>query len=381
MREDTGMLLRLALAGGASAPRQALLAKLEQNGTGGLSAGRRLCRAAGLSDAQIERLNRPDEDAWRRSREWLAQPGHYLIGWPDPDYPALLRRVSNPPLALFVAGDPSVLWQPAIAVVGSRSPSAGGRDHAYLFARALARRNLCVVSGLAAGIDAAAHAGALSVSDGLTAAVLGTGPDITYPPANASLRTRIEERGAIVSEFPPGTPPKAPHFPSRNRIVAGLALGVLVVEAAERSGALITARLAAESGREVFALPGSIHNRMARGCHRLIREGAVLVESIDEVLDGVATVAAALGQALRQRLASQPTDPDGVNDRNVPEEAPLPPLQRRVWKALGHDPISVDALSGRTGLTAAELSAILLQMELEGWVTVEYGRCSRRFST
>jgi len=306
-----------------------------------------------------------------------------------PDYPALLRRAPGPPAALHVAGDPLLLWHPAVAIVGSRSPSAAGIEHAYAFARALAQAGFCIVSGMAAGIDAAAHRGALTVH-GRTIAVLARGVDVVYPPTHRELHAQIREQGAVVSEFPDGTPARRAHFPQRNRIVASLSLGTLVIEAALRSGALITARLAADAGREVFALPGSIHNPMARGCHRLIRDGAALVESPREVIEALSPIAHSLADALRGRLGTiqvpgAPALPP--TSQNVLEEAggqalPAPssqdPRHQRLWKALGHDPTGMDALVSRTGLTAAELSSMLLLMELDGFVAVQHGRYSRK---
>jgi DNA processing protein len=376
-KDDPAALLRLILAGGAAAPRRRLLEAHAAPATA-LAAGPCGWRDAGLDAAQQRALHAKVPDGeMARALDWLAEPGHHLIGWHDPDYPALLRRIASPPLALFVAGDPGLLWHPGVAVVGSRAPSAGGRDHAFDFAHALAASGLAVASGLAAGIDTAAHEGALAAG-GVTIAVLGTGIDVPYPRGNAGLHARIAERGVVVSEHPPGTGVRREHFPSRNRILAGLALGTLVVEAASRSGALITARLATEAGRDVFALPGSIHNPKVRGCHRLIREGAGLVETPQEVAEALAPMAASLADALRARLAVPSSRP------GKPAQAPVPglaydcPDHQRLWDALGHDPTGMDRLVERTGLTAAELSSMLLLMELEGRVAVEHGRYSRK---
>ncbi len=373
---DTEALLALILAGGASAPRRTLLDR-----HGGPAAVRALPRGrwreAGLDTAQIRALDgNPaalDPDLLRRCRDWLRQPGHQLIGWHDPDYPPLMRKAGSPPLALFVAGDPTLLWYPAVAVVGSRGPTAGGRDNARSFSRALVAAGYAVTSGLAAGVDRAAHEAALDAG-GLTVAVLGTGPDVPYPRNHAGLMARIAAHGAVVSEHPPGTEARREHFPSRNRILAGLTLGTLVIEAASRSGALITARQAADAGREVFAVPGSIHNPMARGCHRLIRDGAALVESADEVTAALGAWAGALRGELQRRLGvavdqvAEPADVVATDD----------PAHHRLWRALGHDPTTMDQLTERTGLTAAALSSMLLVMELQGRVAVEHGRYSRR---
>ena len=217
-------------------------------------------------------LEHPDRRCLDADLAWLGAPGRCLIGWQDPDYPALLRRTPAPPPLLFVSGDAALLWHPQVAMVGSRRPTPAGQARARQFARAFASAGWAVTSGLAEGIDTAAHQGALAT--GRTVAVVGTGLDLAYPAANAALMARIAAEGTVVREHPPGTPAIASHFPSRNRIIAGLSLGTLVVEAAMRSGALISARLAAEAGREVVALPGSLDNPVARGCHRRIREGA-----------------------------------------------------------------------------------------------------------
>lgn len=304
---------------------------------------------------------------------WLAHPHHCLLGWDDANYPALLRRMNGAPPVLLVEGDADWLWHPQVAVVGSRNATAGGVDNARDFARALVATGLVVTSGLAEGIDAAAHTAALDAG-AATIAVVGTGTDVVYPRRHAALAERIRGHGAIVSEFLPGTPARREHFPRRNRIIAGLALGTLVIEAADRSGALITARLAGDAGREVFAVPGSIHNPLARGCHRLIRQGAALVEDAREVVTALTPVAASLADALRARLHATDTS---VSDDPAPATA-LDPDHARVFDALGHDPVPIDVLTTRTGLTVAELSSILLLMELQGRVTAEHGRYARK---
>lgn len=397
---DELALLGLVGAGGATAPRRRLLDR-HGSAAAAIAAGPRAWRAAGLSEQQIERLGAPAPAETARSLDWLRVPGHHLVGWRHPDYPPLLRRAPNPPLALFVAGEPALLWHPAVAVVGSRSPTPAGRDNAADFARALARSGLAVVSGLAAGIDTAAHRATLDAG-GLTVAVLGTGPDLAYPRSNAELLARIAAAGAVVSEHPPGQQARPEHFPSRNRILAGLSLGTVVIEAAERSGALITARLASESGREVFAVPGSIHNPVARGCHRLIRDGAGLVENAGEVAAALVPLAAELADGLRRRLGVPTTTGHAGDDPAAPEDGPghasvtrgdhdarerpagasprpefADPDYQRLWNALGYDPTGMDRLVERTGLTIAELSSMLLAMELEGRVAALHGRYFR----
>jgi DNA processing protein len=369
---DDEALLYLAAAGGNVPARRRLL-ETHGSASAAVAAGIRDWRSHGLDDAQVHALSRPDEVALAPTRAWLADPAHHLLGWQDPDYPALLRRIASPPLLLYVAGDPASLWHPAVAVVGTRSPSAGGRDNARDFAQAHASSGLGIVSGLAAGVDTEAHAGALAM-EARTVAVLGTGPDVPYPRANAALHARIAAAGAVVSEHPPGTQARREHFPSRNRIIAGLALGTLVIEAAERSGALITARMATDAGRDVFAVPGSIHNPLARGCHRLIREGAGLVESAQEVIDALGPAATDLADALRGRLQIPIPTPAKVHQPCMP----LAPDYQTLWEALGHDPSGMDRLVSRTGLTAADVSSMLLVMELEGRVDVEHGRYSRK---
>jgi DNA processing protein len=348
---------------------------LEAHGsaTAALEAGPGAWLAAGLAEADWAQASARDPATSDADARWLEHPAHHVLGWHDPDYPALLRRIPDPPAVLFVVGNVDLLWYPQVAIVGSRLASPAGCDNARAFARQFASAGWAVTSGLAAGIDARAHLGALDAG-GTTIAVVGCGPGRVFPMANRALSARIEATGAIVSEYPPGVGPRAAFFPQRNRVIAGLALATVVVEAAERSGALITARLAADAGREVCALPGSIHNPMARGCHRLIRQGAALVESPEEVIVAAAAMAAVLGDALRGRLeapaapaaTTERTGNSGDNDTN------------RVLQALGHDPVNLDQLASRSGLTVANLASMLLAMELDGRVIAENGRYVRR---
>lgn len=308
-------------------------------------------------------LRKPDREAIARDFAWLAEDGHRLLTTDADDYPPLLRESPGAPAALFVAGDAGALWQPQVAIVGSRNASHAGLANARSFARALACAGLAITSGLAEGIDAAAHETALAAGVA-TIAVLGTGPDVVYPARHRDLAARIEANGALVSEFAPGTPGLRDNFPRRNRIIAGLALGTLVVEAGLRSGSLITARSASDQGRDVFAIPGSIHHPLARGCHRLIRNGAMLAESAEEIVEALRPLAAHLGAALRERL-----------EADAPSEAPPRPdrAQSRVLKALGRETLGIDALVERTGLGTAALSAMLLELELDGMIAAERG--------
>ena len=369
--EESLCLLRL-LASGARASGLRRLLDSHGSAAAALAAGPRDWASHGLDADACNAIRHPDADAMARGQHWLEAADRHLIGWRDSDYPPLLRRIPGPPAMLFVAGDASLLWRPAVAIVGSRAATAGGCANAAAFATALAGAGLCVASGLAAGIDAAAHRATLDAG-GATLAVLGTGPDIAYPARHRPLLERVAAEGAVVSEHLPGTRPLKQHFPSRNRILAGLSLGTLVVEAAERSGALITARLAADAGREVFALPGSIHHPMARGCHRLLREGAALVETPAEVLAVLGPLAADLARALRGELCGPITACEAPGEPTFLSD----PGYNRLWQALGHDPTGMDDLVERTGLTTAELSSMLLALELEGQVAAQHGRYCR----
>jgi len=285
--------------------------------------------------------------------EWLKDSGHRIIERGAEGYPDLFEQIQGPPSELYVNGDPDVLHLPAIAIVGSRNPTQGGARNAFEFARHLGSIGFCIVSGLAEGIDTAAHRGALA-ANAKTVAFLGHGVDRVYPAANRELAHEIAKHGALVSEFPLGTHPHKSLFPQRNRLISGLSMGTLVVEAARRSGSLITARLAGDQGREIFALPGSIHNPLARGCHELIRQGAKLVETADDIVAELAPLASHL---LQNALESTTNDPPAdTSDEEY--------LQLR--KFLGHDPISIDALAENSGLTIDQVSSMLLILELEG---------------
>ena len=277
---------------------------------------------------------------------WAAQPGNRILTLADTEYPQALLTAADPPVLLYVKGRVELLNRPAFAIVGSRNATKQGEANAEAFAQSLAGAGLTIVSGLAAGIDAAAHRGALREA-AATIAVIGTGIDRIYPARNEALAREIADKGAVVSEFPLGTPPLAANFPRRNRLIAGLSRGCLVVEAAQRSGSLITARLAAEAGREVFAIPGSIHSPQSKGCHALIKQGAKLVESAQDILE-----------ELRWEKVVNPAALPAV------KEAETDPL----LVALGGDPCDLDTLAARTGLAAAALLARLLPLELDGRV-------------
>ncbi len=341
---------------------------------------------AGLTSETISYLRKPDPECLRRDEAWLAAPRHHLVTWASDDYPDLLSKTPSAPAALFVAGDPTTLWQPQIAIVGSRNPTSGGVRNAQDFASEIARRGFVVTSGLASGIDSACHDAAMDTG-GRTVAVTGTGLDTVYPASSRQRAIRIPDQGALVSEFPPGTPARRHHFPERNRIISGLSLGVLVIEAGLNSGSLITARLGSEQGREVFALPGSIHNPMSKGCHRLIREGARLAETVDEIIEGVTFMARELSHCLSERLSQggaaslEKTREKPKMIHNGPsgsvsvksKQAKSDPDYRRLWENIGFDPMPVDRLVEQSGLTAREVSAMLLMLELRGEVEAHPG--------
>lgn len=286
---------------------------------------------------------------------WAAQQGNHLLTLADAAYPQALLTIPDPPVLLYAKGRLELLARPALAIVGSRNATAQGMQNAEQFARTLSQSGLTVVSGLALGIDAAAHLGACSVEgrSGSTVAITGTGLDLVYPGRHRALAHRIAEEGCLLSEYPLGTPAIASNFPRRNRLISGLSQGVLVVEAALQSGSLITARSALEQGREVFAIPGSIHSPLAKGCHRLIREGAKLVESAQDILEELRWSPTA-----NVTRAQTPTDPD--TDLRADS-----PAISRVLTAAGHDPASVDQLAERSQLSVPEVQAALLTLEME----------------
>jgi DNA processing protein len=288
-----------------------------------------------------------------RDLRWIDSSGAQLVLCTDAAYPPMLAQTVGAPAVLFVLGSIEALHSPQLAIVGSRNPTASGRKTAREFAAWLARAGLTITSGLAVGVDAASHEGALLV-DGVTIAVFGTGLDAVYPPENARLAARICESGALVSEFPPRTEPSKRNFPRRNRIISGLSHGTLVVEATCRSGSLVTARCAGEQGREVFAIPGSIHSPLSRGCHKLIREGAKLVEVADDVLSELQI------PVHGQRVMT--------TRRHAKTGTPLDKEYEMLLDALGFEPATIDVLVERTGLTGGSIASMLLILELEGCV-------------
>lgn len=372
--------LRLSAVPGLGAERQrSLLATFglpQQVFTAGRAA---LASVVGASTADAL-LAAPKQDWIERALAWVEEPGNHILTLADEAYPRTLLDIVNPPVLLYVKGALALLQRPALAIVGARTASAQGEANAEAFARHLAAQGFTIVSGLASGIDTAAHRGALAgtaVNDegqdeagrASTIAVVGTGIDRIYPARNAALAREIAACGAIVSELPLGTPPLPHNFPRRNRIIAGLSQGVLVVEAALNSGSLITARLATETGREVFAIPGSIHSPLARGCHRLIREGAKLVETAEDVVE---EVRGRLGDRLpaAARPAARASRRRAMEATPISTQASLPldDQAARVLDAIGHEPIDLDTLAPRCGLTVDALYAILLPLELDGHI-------------
>ncbi len=362
---------------------------------GSMSAAKRdgiqLWRECGLSEQSIEAILHPNLALLEADLRWLSQSNQHAISFEQLDYPPQLKRIKDAPELLFVAGDPIVLWTTQIAIVGSRNASQSGLETAQDFAQSFAHSGWTVTSGLALGIDGAAHAAAID-ANAASVAVLGTGVDVIYPARHKALAERLVEHGAIVSELPLGTLGQRENFPRRNRIISGLSLGVLVVEAGLQSGSLITARDAAEQGREVFAIPGSIHHPLARGCHQLIREGAKLVETAQEVIDELASLARDLGIDIQIRLnaTSEASSMQNQNENETGKEKKsvhfasnlaktktpvthypnrkLDPEYQALFKALGPDPANIDRLCARSGLNAAQISSMLVLLELDGQV-------------
>ena len=312
---------------------------------------------------------RPDIHA---DLEWQTQAHHHIITLQDERYPALLKNLSDAPPLLYVRGDLDYLNRPQLAIVGTRNPSANGRNTAKEFAHHLSDAGITITSGLASGIDGASHEGALLGLAG-TVAVVAHGLDIVYPAQHQQLAQSISEHGAVISEMPIGSQPTRGSFPRRNRLISALALGTLVVEAAQKSGSLITARFALEQNRDVFAIPGSIHNPMARGCHQLIRQGAKLVESVDDILEDLSINLSQTSSHPQQSSSSSKKLPEKSNDLHKT----LDPDHQKLLKCLAYEPTSVDELVSQSGFTAAEVASMLLILELEDIIACQDGRYTR----
>lgn len=324
-----------------------------------INASKAALLAAGLKEETIAYIIKPNWVLLERECLWAEQPGQTIINYQDPQYPALLREISDPPLLLYISGEPGLLSQPQLAMVGSRNPSFKGRELAIQFAANLASMGWVVTSGMAMGIDAASHEGALQVG-GATVAVLGSGLQQIYPKRNQALAKKIAMQGALISEFPLQARPNPRYFPQRNRIISGLSLGTFVVEAALRSGSLITAKLAAEQGREVFALPGSVHNPLAKGCHWLIRQGAKLVESCEDISEELPPLINKCTKLVEL-------------DKHSPHDANLEPTCRALLKCIDFEQTSIEQLVNRSGLSVADVSAKLLILELHGYISRSHG--------
>ncbi len=316
--------------------------------------------AAGLDADAIARLGRSQQARVERDLEWATRPGQRLVPVDDAAYPPLLREIPDHPLLFYARGDAQLLCAPQIAIVGSRQCTPGGAQIAFDFASELAAAGFAITSGLALGIDGQAHRGALAAR-GRTVAIMATGTDKIYPSRHRALAGEIEAGGLLLTEFPPGCDAARHHFPRRNRIISGLAVATIVIEAAARSGSLITARLAAEQGREVFAVPGSIHNPLARGCHGLIRDGARLAQSPADVVDGLGPLLDFVCQAADARPPGPAVELDAA--------------QRGLLDAIGYDPVDCDILVRRTGLTIGEVSSMLSLLELNDLIRSAPGGC------
>ena len=314
----------------------------------------------GLKSAIISAIKNPNWAIIDQDLAWVDQKNNYVITFNEANYPSQLKEIADPPPVLFIRGNMDLLFLPQIAIVGSRNPTSLGEETAFNFAKTLSRHGYVITSGLALGIDAASHRGALNAK-GYTIAVAGTGLDRVYPAQHRDLATEIVNTGAMVSEFPPGTTAKANHFPRRNRIISGLCQGLLVVEAAKQSGSLITARMALEQNREVFAIPGSIHNPLARGCNALIRDGAKLVETTQDILEE-------LNQYYQE-------------DKDYPAlqtESMLDLEQQTLLNHIMFSPTSIDDIVQNTGESVKVISSMLLILELQGYLETTASGCYMR---
>lgn len=338
-----------------------------------LDASRAELQAHGLKATQIDGIHKCAQDgsvcdSVERALAWGEGQGQHIIVRTDPRYPPLLREIHDPPLLLFVAGQPEALLRPQIAIVGSRRCSVDGRRNTQCFARALAAQGFSICSGLARGIDGAAHEAALEAG-GITVAVMGTGADQVYPFQHRALASAIQATGALVSELPLGSGAIAAHFPRRNRIISGMSLGLIVVEAAPKSGSLISARLAMEQNRELFAVPGSIRNPLSHGPHRLIQQGAHLVDAPEQIAEQLRSLLGSQLALLERSAAATDSGVDGLERCS----AALPPDQALLLEAMGFDPVSVETLVERTALPLRAVQSTLLSLELQGTVRLEAG--------
>lgn len=315
-------------------------------------------------------LQQANADDIHAELSWLAKAGNHILPLNDPLYPPQLRQIDEPPMLLFVKGQPEVLLLPQLAVVGSRNATQGGLNNTQAFCQDLSQKGFVITSGLAAGIDATAHQAALD-ANGQTVAVMGTGINQIYPKTNQNLAKAIVQSGAVVSELPFNTPPHANNFPRRNRIIAGLSLGTLVVEAAKKSGTLITARLSMEQNRPVMAIPGSIHNPHSKGCHALIKQGAKLVESAQDIAEELTSNVAMLSEQIREQLEQQPGEI--LEKTEADPICQLPESQQTILQAMGYDPMTFDDLAAATKMNIAALNSDLMLLELSDWITKSAG--------
>lgn len=361
---------RLALVRANASPLN-LLGLLAHFGTARnvLAADREALRQFNIRKETVDAIKSPDLAGVERDLAWLEKPGHQIICFESENYPPHLKTITDPPWLLFAIGDPDYLQQPQLAMVGSRTPTAVGQRTALEFARHLSDAGLTITSGLARGIDAACHQGALQGLAG-SVAVVANGLHGIYPASNKELARQVSQKGCIITESPVGTVPHKGLFPRRNRIISGLAIGTLVVEAAKESGSLITARLAMEQGREVFAIPGSIHNPLARGCHSLIRQGAKLVETADDILEELAML-------VNLNPSRHTTAPNQGAIPSLIEDTALDASYRQLLDSMEYEPVSIDELVERSRLKAADIASMLLILELQGVVVSQAGRYAR----
>ena len=344
--------------------QQQKLLNIYETPSGLLSATETELEEIGLRQDTIRFIKDPDNKILDKDIAWLKDSNRHFISIHDCRYPAFLKEITDYPIGLFVEGDPEILRTKQIGVVGSRNPTSGGRQTAQYFAEQLVKHGLTITSGLALGIDYCAHSGALEAG-GNTIAVLGNGLDKIYPARHNNIAEKIKINGVLVSEFPPGTPPLPVHFPRRNRIISGMSLGVLVIEAAQRSGSLITARYAMEQGREVFAIPGSIKNPLSKGCHYLIKQGAKLVETLEDIFEELN-----FPYQVHKNIFSG-------HENHLSKTDELDEKYKQLMENISYDPVSVDKLIELTGLTADTVSSMLLILEVQGAISSSGGLYTR----